>query len=238
VRESTDKILLSFAQQRLWMLAQIEPENPSYNVAAALQLTGDVNVDVLTQSLQEIIQRHEVLRTNFVNVDGQGMAVIATEINFHIPVVDLSFLSPSQQQKLVQELAQEESQQPFNLEISPLLRAKLLYLNTHEYILLLTMHHIITDGWSINVFAQEMASIYQAFSQGQPSPLQPLKIQYADFAVWQRSQSDKFNYQLEYWRQQLESAPELLELPTDYPRPAIQTFRGQRHSFTISEELT
>lgn len=100
------------------------------------------------------------------------------------------------------------------------------------------MHHIITDGWSINVFAQEMATIYQAFSQGQSSPLQPLKIQYADFAVWQRSQSDKFNYQVEYWRQQLESAPELLDLPTDYPRPAIQTFRGQRHSFTISEELT
>ena len=238
VRESTDEILLSFAQQRLWMLAQIEPENPSYNVAAALRLTGDVNVDVLTQSLQEIIQRHEVLRTSFVNVDGQGIAVIATEINFHIPVVDLSFIPPSQQQKLVQELAQQESQQPFNLEISPLLRAKLLYLNTHEYILLLTMHHIITDGWSINIFAQEMASIYQAFSQGKSSPLQPLKIQYADFAVWQRSQNDKFKYQLEYWRQQLESAPELLELPTDYPRPAIQTFRGQRHSFTISEELT
>ncbi|HBW33510.1 non-ribosomal peptide synthetase [Anabaena sp. FACHB-709] len=237
-RESTDKILLSFAQQRLWMLAQIEPENPSYNVAAALQLTGDVNVDVLTQSLQEIIHRHEILRTSFVNVDGQGIAVIATEINSHIPVVDLSFLPPSQQQKLVQELAQEESQQPFNLEISPLLRAKFLYLNTQEYILLLTMHHIITDGWSINVFAQEMATIYQAFSQGQSSPLQPLKIQYADFAVWQRSQSDKFNYQVEYWRQQLESAPELLDLPTDYPRPAIQTFRGQRHSFTISEELT
>ncbi|WP_199326293.1 non-ribosomal peptide synthetase [Nostoc parmelioides] len=238
VRESTDKILLSFAQQRLWMLAQIEPENPSYNIAAALRLTGDVNVDVLTQSLQEIIHRHEILRTSFVNVDGQGIAIIATEINFHIPVVDLSFLPPSPQQKLIQELAQEESQQPFNLEISPLLRAKLLYLNTQEYILLLTMHHIITDGWSINVFAQEMASIYQAFSQGQPSPLQPLKIQYADFAVWQRSQNDKFNYQLEYWKQQLESAPELLELPTDYPRPAIQTFRGQRHSFTISEELT
>ncbi|MGH1392468.1 MAG: amino acid adenylation domain-containing protein [Trichormus sp.] len=238
VRESTDKILLSFAQQRLWMLSQIEPENPSYNVAAALRLTGDVNVHILTQSLQEIIQRHEVLRTRFVNVNGQGIAVIATEINFHIPVVDLSFLPPSQQQKLVQELAQEESQQPFNLEISSLLRAKLLYLNTHEYILLLTMHHIITDGWSINVFAQEMASIYQAFSQGQSSPLQPLKIQYADFAVWQRSQSDKFKYQVEYWRQQLESAPELLDLPTDYPRPAIQTFRGQRHSFTISEELT
>jgi amino acid adenylation domain-containing protein/non-ribosomal peptide synthase protein (TIGR01720 family) len=238
VRESTDKILLSFAQQRLWMLAQIEPENPSYNVAAALRLTGDVNVDLLTQSLQEIIQRHEVLRTSFVNVDGQGIAIIATEINFHIPVVDLSFLPPSQQQQLVQQLAQEESQQPFNLEISPLLRAKLLYLNTQEYILLLTMHHIITDGWSINVFAQEMAGIYQAFSQGQPSPLQALKIQYADFAVWQRSQNDKFNYQLEYWKQQLESAPELLELPTDYPRPAIQTFRGQRYSFTISEELT
>ncbi|WP_442947013.1 amino acid adenylation domain-containing protein [Nostoc sp. UHCC 0870] len=237
VRESTDKILLSFAQQRLWMLAQIEPENPSYNVAAALQLTGDVNVDVLTQSLQEIIHRHEVLRTSFVNVDGQGIAVIATEINFHIPVVDLSFLPPSQQQKLVKQLAKEESQQPFDLEISPLLRAKLLYLNTHEYILLLTMHHIITDGWSINVFAQEMATIYQAFSQGQPSPLTPLKIQYADFAAWQRSQNDKFNYQLEYWRQQLESAPELLELPTDYPRPAIQTFRGQRYSFTISGEL-
>ncbi|HIK07101.1 MAG TPA: amino acid adenylation domain-containing protein [Trichormus sp. M33_DOE_039] len=238
VRESTDKILLSFAQQRLWMLAQIEPENPSYNVAATLRLTGDVNVDVLTQSLQEIIQRHEVLRTSFVNVDGQGIAIIATEINFHIPVVDLSFLPPSQQKKLVQELAREESQQPFNLEISPLLRSKLLYLNTHEYILLLTMHHIITDGWSINVFAQEMVSIYQAFSQKQPSPLTPLKIQYADFAAWQRSQNDQFNYQLEYWRQQLESAPRLLELPTDYPRPAIQTFRGHLHSFTLSGELT
>ncbi|WP_414575248.1 amino acid adenylation domain-containing protein [Anabaena sp. CCY 9402-a] len=238
VRESTDKILLSFAQQRLWMLAQIEPENPSYNVAAALRLTGDVNVDILTQSLQEIIQRHEVLRASFLNVDGQWIAVIIPEININIPVVYLNFLPPSQQQKLVQQLAQEESQQPFNLEIIPLLRAKLLYLNTHEYILLLTMHHIITDGWSINVFAQEMASIYQAFSQGQPSPLTPLKIQYADFAAWQRSQNDKFNYQLEYWRQQLESTPELLELPTDYPRPAIQTFRGQRYSFTISGELT
>ena len=228
------KSLLSFAQQRLWMLAQIEPENPSYNVATALRLTGDVNVDVLTESFKEIIQRHEVLRTNFLNVDGQGVAVIKPEIDINIPIVDLSFLPLSQQQKL----AKEESQQTFNLAESLLLRAKLLYLNNHEYILLLTMHHIITDGWSINVFAQEMATIYQAFSQGKLSPLQPLKIQYADFAAWQRSQNDKFNYQLEYWRQQLESAPELLELLTDYPRPAIQTFRGQRHSFIISGELT
>ncbi|WP_420831014.1 amino acid adenylation domain-containing protein [Nodularia sphaerocarpa] len=228
------KYPLSFAQQRLWMLVQIEPENPSYNVAAALRLSGDVNVDVLTQTFKEIIQRHEVLRTSFLNVDGQGVAVIAPEIDINIPIVDLSFLPLSQQQQL----AKEESQQPFNLEESPLLRAKLLYLNPHEYILLLTMHHIITDGWSINIFAGEMATIYQAFSQGKPSPLQPLKIQYADFAVWQRSQNDKFNYQLEYWRQQLESAPELLELPTDYPRPAIQTFRGQRYIFTISGELT
>ncbi|WP_416233567.1 amino acid adenylation domain-containing protein [Cronbergia sp. UHCC 0137] len=234
VRQNTDKILLSFAQQRLWMLAQIEPENPSYNVAAALRLTGDVNVNILTQSFKEIIQRHEVLRTSFLNINGQGVAVIKPEIDINIPVVDLSFLPSSQQQQL----AKQESQQPFNLEKSPLLRAKLLYLNPHEYILLLTMHHIITDGWSINVFAQEIASIYQAFSQKQPSTLTPLKIQYADFAAWQRSQSDKFNYQLEYWEQQLESAPELLELPTDYPRPAIQTFRGQRHSFTISGELT
>ncbi|WP_416235670.1 amino acid adenylation domain-containing protein, partial [Nodularia sp. UHCC 0506] len=238
VRESTDKILLSFAQQRLWMLAQIEPKNPSYNVAAALRLNGDVNIDVLTQSFKEIIQRHEVLRTSFLNVDGQGVAVIAPEIDINIPVIDLSFLPPSPQQQLIQQLAKEENQQTFNLAESPLLRVKLLYINTQEYILLLTMHHIITDGWSINIFAGEIANIYQAFSQGKLSPLQPLKIQYADFAAWQRLQSDKFNYQLEYWRQQLESAPELLELPTDYPRPAIPTFRGQHHSFIISGELT
>ncbi|MEH1835436.1 MAG: condensation domain-containing protein, partial [Nostoc sp.] len=153
---------LSFAQQRLWLLAQLEPDNPSYNVAAALHLSGKLNVTVLRQSFTEIIRRHEVLRTSFPTVDGHGVAVVSSDVTLFIPIIDLSSLSASQQHQTVEQLAHSESQQPFYLEQSPLLRVKLLYLHPDEHVLLLTMHHIITDGWSVDVLAQEIATLYQA----------------------------------------------------------------------------
>ncbi|MCC5667073.1 amino acid adenylation domain-containing protein [Nostoc sp. CHAB 5784] len=235
-----ENLPLSFAQQRLWLLAQLEPDNPSYNVAAALRLSGNLDVAILRQSFTEIVRRHQVLRTSFPPVDGRGIAVVSFDVNIFIPVIDLSSLSASQQHQTVEQLARCESQQPFNLEQSPLLRVNLLYLHPDEHVLLLTIHHIITDGWSVDVLAQEIATFYQAFSQGQPSPLPELAIQYADFAAWQRQwlQDNKFDYQLEYWRQQLQEVPKLLELPIDYPRPAVQTFLGRRQSFELSLELT
>ncbi|MFW5762801.1 MAG: amino acid adenylation domain-containing protein [Coleofasciculus sp.] len=231
---------LSFAQARLWFLEQLEPGNPFYNQSAAVHLLGRLNLAALEQSFNEILRRHEVLRTTFTVVEGQPVQVIAPTLPLTLPVVDLQELPEAERKGEVLRRATEEGQQSFNLSKAPLLRCTLLRLDEIEYVLLFTMHHIISDAWSKGVLLRELAILYEAFSIGKPSPLPELPIQYADFAVWQQQwlQGEVLETQLTYWRHQLEGSPPLLELPTDRTRPPVQTFRGATQSFILPKALT
>ncbi|MBD2015334.1 amino acid adenylation domain-containing protein [Microcoleus sp. FACHB-53] len=231
---------LSFAQQRLWFLAQLEPDSPAYNIPAAFRLTGLLNVTALSQSLSEIVRRHEVLRTTFLSVDGQPKQVISLQTGLTLPVIDLRELPLDQGLSEAQRLATEEAQQPFNLATGPLFRVKLLRLEEAEHMLLVTMHHIVYDGWSYDIFLRELAALYDAFSSGKPSPLPELPIQYADFAHWQREwlQGEVLESQRDYWKQQLNGNLPILQLPIDYPRPPVQTYPGGYQSLELPKNLT
>ncbi|MEH2027051.1 non-ribosomal peptide synthase/polyketide synthase [Nostoc sp.] len=239
-REENAEIPLSFAQQRLWFLDQFEPNSALYNIPFGLRLAGTLNVAALEQSLQEIIHRHEALRTNFVTVNGQAAQIIQTQTNWTVTVVGLQNLSTIEQEIAAQQLAQQQAIQPFDLAEEALIRATLVMLSEKEQWLLVCMHHVVSDGWSMDVFVEEFTALYNAYSQGQPSPLLPLPIQYADFAIWQRQwlQGSVLNSQLSYWQEQLANAPTFLPLPTDRPRPAVQTFNGANMEFALSVELT
>ena len=233
-------IPLSFAQARLWFLDQLQPNSAFYNIPLALRFSGQLNVAAIEQSLNEIIRRHEALRTNFATVEGQPVQVIASTLDLKLFLVDLLYLPFCDREIEAQRLVTTVAEQPFDLEREPLVRAKLLRLDETEYVLLLTMHHIISDGWSVGVLYAELAALYEAFCTGKPRVLPELPIQYADFAVWQRHwlAGEVKETQLNYWKQQLKDAPTLLELPTDRPRPAIQTFRGAHQSVALPLELS
>ena len=230
---------LSFAQQRLWFLEQLDPHSTTYHVPLAAQLSGQLQLPALAHSLTEIIQRHETLRTTFQEYDGLPVQVIRPFVGRELPVIDLTTLPKDLRQAALRHLRQQEAQLPFDLTKGPLLRMLLLRLAEDEHILLLTMHHIISDGRSTDVFMREFTHLYNAFVQGTPSSLAPLPIQYADYAAWQRQwlQGEVFEHQLTYWKEQLEGV-EPLELPTDRPRPAIQTANGADYTFTFSVPLT
>ena len=238
-RSNTTPPPLSFSQQRLWFLQQLEPDNSFYNEHLAIQLTGFLDVAALEQSINEIVQRHEVLRTNFQIEEGQAVQTICPNLRVRLSVVDLCQLSEFEQNREIQRLVTEEIQRPFNLTQGPLLRWTLLKLGKQKYVLLLVIHHIIGDGWSSGIIIHELSAIYQAFSKGKPASLPELPIQYADFAVWQRELlGEKLKSQLSYWKQQLENAPPLLQLPTDRPRPPVQTYQGAKLSFQLPKNLT
>jgi amino acid adenylation domain-containing protein len=231
---------LSFAQQRLWFLNQLEPNSSAYNMPAAYRLTGQLNITALEQSLNEIIRRHEVLRMTFPAVNGQPSQAITPSITLTLPLTDLGEHPETEREVIAQQIATEEAQQPFNLAQEPLFRAKLLRLTEAESVLLLNMHHIISDGWSFDIFFQELATLYSAFSTNKPSSLPELPIQYADFAYWQREwlQDEVIESQLSYWRQQLSGSLPILQLPTDHPRPPVQTYRGKYQSLKLPLNLT
>ncbi|WP_392535134.1 non-ribosomal peptide synthase/polyketide synthase [Nostoc sp. C117] len=239
-RTENAQLALSYAQQRLWFLDQFEPNSPFYNMSIALRLVGTVEVAALEQSFQEIIHRHEALRTNFITVDGQATQIIQTETNWTVSVVDLKHLLTNKQEIASQQLVQQQALLPFELATQALVRATLVVLSETEHILLMCIHHIVSDGWSIGLFLQELAALYNAYSQGKSSTLAPLPIQYADFALWQRQwlQGEVLQRQLSYWQQKLASAPALLSLPTDRPRPSVQTYQGTHQEFALSEKLT
>ncbi|MBE9224525.1 amino acid adenylation domain-containing protein [Phormidium sp. LEGE 05292] len=231
---------LSFAQQRLWFLDRINPGNPFYNIPGAVHLKGSLNIAALKQSFNEIVRRHEILRTTFKTVDGQPVQAISPTLKLTLPLINWQQLSDDDRASEIQRLINEEAQQPFDLAQGPLLRITLVCLDENEYVLLLTMHHIISDAWSMSVLVRELTTLYEAFSKGQPSPLSELPIQYADFAAWQRLffQGEVLETQLSYWQKQLSGNLPVLQLPTDRPRPRIQTFRGSRRSFSLSPDLT
>ncbi|MDB9396157.1 non-ribosomal peptide synthetase [Microcystis aeruginosa] len=238
-RDKTAELPLSFAQTRLWFLAEFESNSSFYNIPLALRLEGTLNSEILIQSLEEICDRHEALRTNFITVDGIPTQVIQTR-TWTVTVVDLQHLSGSEKVIASQELAQNQAIQPFDLAGEPLIRITLLVLSETEHLLLVCMHHIVSDGWSMEVFLQELTSLYNAYIQGLSSPLNPLSIQYGDFTLWQRQwlQGEVLQQQLDYWQKQLAGAPALLSLPTDRPRPNQQSFAGGHLPFSLSWELT
>ncbi|MBD2448895.1 TauD/TfdA family dioxygenase [Nostoc sp. FACHB-152] len=232
---------LSFAQQRLWFISQLVPDSPLYNVSLPVRLTGLLDISALKDSFDAVVQRHESLRTSFVAVEGQPMQVIVPNLDLSLPIVDLQALEASEQANQVQKLATEEELTPFDLTCCPLLRVKLLRLHETEHILLLTMHHIISDGWSMGILVQELVTLYEAFSHGKPNPLAPLPIQYADFAVWQRQwlQGNVLESQLAYWKKQLLGGNlPTLKLPIQRPQPANPTFKGASYSFELSGDLS
>ena len=231
---------LSYAQQRLWFLDQLEQGNSSYNMPTAVRITGRLDVQALEHTLNEIVRRHEVLRTTISVIDGEPMQVVAPARTIRLPILDLSKLEKATRDAEAKLIVSQERQYDFDLTFEPPLRARLLRLEKEEHIVILTMHHIISDGWSIGVLVREINILYRTFSMRQPSPLPELSIQYADYAVWQRepAQEAAIKQQLDYWKQRLADAPSLLELPTDRPRPPVQSFHGARVSFALSSVLT
>ncbi|PYS89537.1 MAG: hypothetical protein DMF64_17365 [Acidobacteria bacterium] len=231
---------LSFAQQRLWFLDQLEPGSAAYNVASAIRLKGELNVPALQQSLDVIVARHEVLRTTFATVGGRPVQVIGPAEPVALPVVDLQDLAEAEREARARQLMSEETQRPFDLARGPVLRVLLLRLGHDAHVLLLTMHHIVSDGWSLGVLVRELSALYEAFARGASLQLPALPVQYADFAAWQRDwlSGEVLEAQLAYWRQQLASAPALSELPTDKPRAPMQTYRGANQHALISQRTT
>ncbi len=237
-RRHTSEAPLSFAQQRLWFIQQLDPRNSSYNVPSALRLRGQLNVSVLEQTLNEIVRRHETLRTTFsTNADQQPIQIISPFQPFSLPIIDLTQLTENPAE--IEGIILKFTQRCFALN-SPLLRLALLQLNEIDYILLLTTHHIISDRWSIGVFLREMGILYKAFIDNQNSPLTELPVQYADWALWQRQrlQGELLENQVNYWKQQLGDELPVLELPLDYPRPAISTDQGEHYPITFSQSLS
>jgi len=234
------KLPLSFAQQRLWFLDQLEPGSSFYNVSSVIELNGVLNIDAMGRALTEIVRRHEVLRTTFADVNGEPQQIIAPAAPFHLPVIDLSHITDEERQAEVKRLISEEAELPFDLMRGPLLRLTLLRISAEKHIALLTMHHIVSDGWSIGILVREVGALYTAYRAGRPSPLEELPIQYADFAHWERQwlQGDALERQLSYWRQQLDGAPTTLELPSAKPRPAVQTFRAGHQMLELNREAT
>jgi amino acid adenylation domain-containing protein/non-ribosomal peptide synthase protein (TIGR01720 family) len=239
-RGNLDELPLSFAQERLWFLYQLEPESACYNEPAAVHLAGMLNAVALEQGINEIVRRHQVLRTVFTSVEGQPVQVTLDTIDVRMPLVDLQQVPKDERNSRIRELAQAEYQQPFDLVQGPLIRVRLLRLAQEEHVLLLTMHHSVSDGWSVGVFFNELAALYEAFCLGKPSPLPQLPIQYVDYAHWQRNRfrEESLDKPLAYWKKQLGGSIPILEFPSDRPRPPIQTFRGARLYFSLPASLS
>jgi amino acid adenylation domain-containing protein len=231
---------LSFAQQRLWFIHQLEPRSPAYNMPSPLRLRGRLRPGVLERALTELVRRHESLRTVFRSVAGEPVQVIRPAAPAALPVVDLRALDGERRGETVRRLAAEEAGRPFDLAGGPLLRATLLRAGEEEWALLFTVHHVVSDGWSMGVLVREISRLYDAFARGLPSPLPEPRLQYADYAVWQRGwlAGETLERQLAFWRERLAGAPPLLELPTDHPRPAVAGDRAAQRSFVLSAETS
>ena len=235
---SSEVLPVSFAQQRLWFLNRLDPQNFSYNLSAAMRLRGQLDVGALSAALDEIVRRHEALRTTFPLLDGVPVQNISPPAPLPLPLDDLLHLDEEEREPQATARAKAESQGTFDLSSEWPLRASLLRLNEREHWLLLTVHHIAFDAWSMGLLVRELSALYEAYAKGEPSPLPELPIQYADYAAWQREwlTGETLDAQLAYWRRQLAGAP-LLELPTDRPRPPVQTYRGAQWRGTLSPEL-
>ncbi|MGL4498257.1 MAG: condensation domain-containing protein, partial [Planktothrix sp.] len=235
----TKNLPLSFAQQRLWFLDQLFPNHPFYNVPAAFRLSGLLNLVALEKSFNTILQRHEALRTNFIKVEGQPIQKISSLSTFRLPIINLQDIPTEQREAEAERICIQEAQRCFNLATDSLIRITLIQLEKTESILLVNLHHIVSDGWSIGVLIEEIKQFYSAFVSNKSSFFPQLPIQYADFSAWQRNwlQGDVLTKQLNYWRKQLDEIS-VLNLPTDKPRPAVQTYEGGRKYLQLSQPLS
>src|SRR5262249_37729428 len=239
-RAKDDRCPLSFAQERLWLLAQLQPQSPLDSVSAAVRVRGALDVSALRRSVEAIVMRHQALRATFVAVEGRPLQIIAERQTVELPVIDLQGLPQSERASGAKRLATEEATRPFDLARGPLWRFRLYRLREAEHVLLASMHRIVSDDWSLRVLFGELAVLYSAFSRGQPSRLPQLPIQSGDFAIWQRDwlRGEMLEQQLSYWKQRLSGALPVLELPTDRPRPAVQTYRAARAHLPLPQTVT
>ncbi|MFP3493448.1 non-ribosomal peptide synthetase [Pseudomonas sp. SIMBA_059] len=230
---------LSYSQQRMWFLWQMEPDSPAYNVGGMARLRGVLDVGRFEAALQALIMRHETLRTTFPSVDGVAYQKVSRQTGLRMDWRDFSALTPADCQQRLQHLAEHEAHTPFNLETGPLLRACLVKAGEQEHYLVLTLHHIVTEGWAMDIFARELSALYEAFIDERDSPLAPLPVQYLDYSVWQRQwlESGERQRQLDYWTAQLGHEHPLLELPADRPRPPVQSHQGELYRFDLSDAL-
>ncbi|GJL56404.1 MAG: hypothetical protein NPIRA02_35360 [Nitrospirales bacterium] len=237
--EPHEHLPLSFAQHRLWFLAELAPESASYHLPIALKLTGDLKVSALEESFREILRRHAILRTTFPAVNGMPVQMIHESTQLVIDITDLTGMNEEQQNATLERMLTEEARQPFHLSQGPLCRMKLFQITDEVHVLVVTMHHIIADGWSMGVLVRELTYLYTSQVKGQAPSLPTLPVQYVDFARWQRRrvQEGVLNASLGYWQEQLRGAPEILNVPTDYPRPVVQQYRGAKQEFAIPAHM-
>ena len=230
---------LSFAQERLWFLDRLQPGNPAYIIPLAVRLTGELCIDALLSSLNMIVGRHEALRTRFVNHRSGPVQIIDDEVGFELTQTDLSAIAAEDLEQEIISRFRTEKARPFNLATDSLIRGSLLHMMHDEHVLLLTMHHIISDGWSLGVLFRELSACYTAFSHGEQPALAKLAVQYADFSVWQRQwlSGEQLDKQLDYWGKQL-AGLQVLDLPTDRTRPAMQTYDGALEVLSIDKQLS
>ncbi|NTX50273.1 non-ribosomal peptide synthase/polyketide synthase [Myxococcus sp. CA039A] len=234
-----ERLPLSFAQQRLWFLDRLEPGSALYNLSHAMRLSGHLDVEALEHGLAEVVRRHDSLRTTFGMNEGLPYQIVASEVPSVLERIRMEG-TPEEREEAVLRRCAAEVRRPFDLARGPLIRAVLLELSEDTHVLMMTMHHIISDGWSVGVFVREMAALYESFRQERPSPLAPLPIQYVDYAIWQRQwlEGEVLTAQLGYWKDQLAGAPRALDLPTDRARPPVQTYSGASHRIRWSPELS
>ncbi len=237
--DRSQPVPLSYSQQRMWFLWQMEPDSPAYNVGGMARLRGLLAIDRFEAALQALIMRHETLRTTFPSVDGVARQCVHGQSGLRMAWEDFSALAASEREQRVQQLADSEAHRPFDLETGPLLRACLVKTAEHEHYLVLTLHHIVTEGWAMDIFARELGALYEAFLDDRESPLPPLTVQYLDYSQWQRQwlESGERQRQLDYWTAQLGHEHPVLELPSDRPRPAVQSHQGELYRFDLSDEL-
>ena len=237
--DRSQPVPLSYSQQRMWFLWQMEPDSPAYNVGGMARLRGVLDVGRFEAALQALIMRHETLRTTFPSVDGVACQKVSAQTTVRMGWQDFSALNEPQRQQRLQQLADVEAHTPFNLETGPLLRACLVKAGEQEHYLVLTLHHIVTEGWAMDIFARELSALYEAFIDERDSPLPALPVQYLDYSVWQRQwmEAGERQRQLDYWTAQLGNEHPLLELPGDRPRPPVQSHRGELYRFDLSDEL-
>jgi len=237
--DRSQPVPLSYSQQRMWFLWQMEPDSPAYNVGGMARLRGVLDVGRFEAALQALIMRHETLRTTFPSVDGVACQKVSAQTGLRMDWQDFSALDEAERQSRLQQLADHEAHTPFNLETGPLLRACLVKAAEREHYLVLTLHHIVTEGWAMDIFARELSALYEAFIDERLSPLAPLPVQYLDYSVWQRQwmEAGERQRQLDYWTQQLGTEHPLLELPGDRPRPPVQSHRGELYRFDLSDDL-
>jgi Condensation domain len=237
--QEPQRFALSFAQERVWLFERLHPHTAVYNIPLLMRLPGDIDIGALNQSFNEILRRHEVLQATFTEVDGIPMQGIGPAKPHTIPLADLSDLPPAQRTDSATRIFQEEAIQPFDLVNGPLIRARLIRQADDDHWLVIVMHHLVSDGWSLGIFTKEMAALYEAFAKRLPSPLSDLGFQFFDYVAWQRESlsGDNLRRLESYWKQLLSGAPPMLELPTDHVRPAQQTFSGALHQFTLPADV-